>query len=90
MPFCEWAPGGDGPISLYELAHLLVELSGQGSVELVPWPIERKKIDIGDVYSSYTKIEQALGWRPTTDLRTGLATTLAYYRQHWAQYAPEE
>lgn len=82
--------GGDGPVSLYELAHLLVELSGQGSVELVPWPIERKKIDIGDVYSSYAKIEQALGWRPTTALRTGLATTLAYYRQHWAQYAPEE
>lgn len=78
--------GGDGPISLYELAQLLVELSGRGQVALVPWPAERKKIDIGNVYSSYAKIEQALGWRPTTDLRAGLAATLAYYRQHWEQY----
>jgi UDP-glucose 4-epimerase len=78
--------GGQAPVSLYELAHLLVELAGQGSVQCIPWPEDRKRIDIGDVYSSYAKIEAALDWRPTTDLRTGLAATVAYYREHRQQY----
>lgn len=78
--------GGDMPVSLYDLAHLLVEIAGQGSVRLVPWPEERKRIDIGDVYSSYAALEAALGWRPTTSLRDGLARTVAYYREHWPHY----
>jgi len=78
--------GGQHPINLYDLAQLIVTLAGQGSVRLIPWPEERKKIDIGDVYSSYAKIETALGWRPTTDLRTGLAQMIAYYQQHGQHY----
>jgi UDP-glucose 4-epimerase len=80
--------GGQQPISLVELAHLLVEIAGRGSVRLVPWPEERKRIDIGDVYSSYAKIETVLGWRPTTTLPDGLARTVDYYRQHWPHYWP--
>jgi UDP-glucose 4-epimerase len=78
--------GGQAPISLYDLAHLLVEIAGQGSVQLVPWPEDRKRIDIGDVYSSYAKIESTLGWRPTTDLQDGLRQTIAYYRRHRQHY----
>jgi UDP-glucose 4-epimerase len=78
--------GGAAPISLYDLAKQIVELAGKGDVRCVPWPEERKKIDIGDVYSSYTRIETELGWRPTTPLRQGLAHTLAYYNEHIARY----
>lgn len=78
--------GGQHPISLYDLAHIIVEIAGQGSVVTIPWPEDRKKIDIGDVYSSYAKIEAALGWQPQTDLRHGLAQTLAYYQEHGRQY----
>jgi len=84
--------GGQAPVSLYELAHLLVELTGRGEVQCIPWPAARKRIDIGDVYSSYAKIESALDWRPTTELRGGLAATVAYYQAHgqhyWAEEAP--
>mgnify|MGYP000849621463 CR=1 FL=1 len=78
--------GGAVPISLYDLACTIVELAGQGDVRLVPWPEERKKIDIGDVYSSYARIEGDLGWRPTMPLREGLGRTLAYYRENLAKY----
>ncbi len=44
-------------------------------MELVPWPEERKRIDIGDVYSSYARIEAELGWRPLTSLEEGLRST---------------
>ncbi|MBI2050352.1 MAG: NAD-dependent epimerase/dehydratase family protein [Parcubacteria group bacterium] len=73
-------------VSLKELAELLVELSGRGSCELVPWPEEKKKIDIGDYYGSFDKIKNDLGWQPKTPLREGLGKTIAYYKEHLDKY----
>jgi len=78
--------GGTAPISLLDLARLIVEIAGRGSVALVPWPENRKKIDIGDVYSSYARIEAALGWRPVTALTDGLERTIAYYARYLDNY----
>jgi UDP-glucose 4-epimerase len=78
--------GGLAPISLLELARLLVEIAGRGSIRLSPWPEERKRIDIGDVYSSYALIEETLGWHPVTTLRDGLRQTVDYYRQYGRYY----
>jgi UDP-glucose 4-epimerase len=78
--------GGGAPASLEELAKLLVELAGRGSYTLVPFPPERKKIDIGDFYGDIGKIRGALGWQPRIGLREGLASTLAFYREHKERY----
>jgi UDP-glucose 4-epimerase len=74
--------GDAPPISLADLAQLLVELNGRGSWELVPFPPDRKAIDIGDFWADFGKIERGLGWRPTVELRDGLAATLRYYQEH--------
>ena len=78
--------GGDGAISLLELARMLIEISGRGSYALAPFPPERKLIDIGDFQADASKIERALGWRPRVPLRAGLEKTVAYYRQHKEHY----
>jgi len=78
--------GGDGHISLLELGELLVGIAGTGSVKPIPFPTERKSIDIGDFYADWSAIEAALGWRPTVPLEEGLARTLAYYREHGERY----
>ena len=78
--------GGEQPVSLLELARLLVELAGHGSFRLVPFPPERKRIDIGDFYADTSKIRAALGWLPERPLRDGLRETLAYYRAHKEHY----
>ncbi len=78
--------GGAEPISLAELADELIAQTGCDSVRPVPFPPERQIIDIGNVYSSFAKIEAALGWRPRTSLRDGLAQTIAFYQQHREQY----
>jgi UDP-glucose 4-epimerase len=70
--------GGDEPVSLLTLVELLIELAGRGSFRLVPFPEDRKRIDIGDFYADATKIERALEWRPRTSLRAGLERTLAF------------
>src|SRR6266511_2306320 len=74
--------GDDEVVSLLELAELLVELNGGGAYEVVPFPRERKAIDIGDFYADFGKIRAKLGWRPNVRLHEGLAETLAFYREH--------
>ena len=73
-------------VSLKELAELIVRINGQGRYELVPFPEDRKTIDIGDYYSDFTKIEKSLGWEPKVTLEQGLQETLAYYRANHAHY----
>ena len=48
--------------------------------EIVPFPSEAEAIDIGDYSGAFDKFEKATGWRPATDLRTGLEKTVAWYR----------
>jgi UDP-glucose 4-epimerase len=78
--------GDAHPLSLRELAELLIELAGQGSFRLVPFPAERRRIDIGDFWADTAKIRAALGWEPQVPLRTGLAQTLDFYRLHKEHY----
>ena len=77
--------GGD-PISLGELAQLLIELNGGGEWQLIPFPPDLEAIDIGDFWADFGKIERELGWRPTVGLRDGLPATLRYYREHGASH----
>ncbi len=78
--------GGDDPICLRDLAEMLVEVNGAGCFRVVPFPPERKIIDIGDYYGDYRRIRAKLGWRPATDLREGLVRTLAFYREYRHHY----
>jgi UDP-glucose 4-epimerase len=79
--------GGSEPISLKALAELLVEVNdGQGSYEIIPFPSERKQIDIGDYYSDYRFAQSRLGWEPRTSLREGLKRTLEFYRANREYY----
>jgi UDP-glucose 4-epimerase len=72
--------GGDAPLSLLDLVKLLLEVSGGGSYRLVPFPEERKRIDIGDFHADTRKVRSTLGWEPKVPLPRGLAETVAYYR----------
>ena len=78
--------GDAHPVSLLELVKLLVEVAGAGSWTIVPFPAERKRIDIGDFYADTARIRKALGWEPKVPLRQGLAETIAWYRKHKEHY----
>jgi nucleoside-diphosphate-sugar epimerase len=81
--------GAADPISLYDAAQLLVQIANQGSFSLVPFPPDRKAIDIGDYYADYGKIKAALEWQPTVSFNEGLQHTLEYYRIDGPHYWEE-
>jgi UDP-glucose 4-epimerase len=78
--------GGSEPISLQELAELLLDVAGSGSYEIVPFPADARRIDIGDYYADCRHIGAVLGWQPRTSLSTGLAESVAFYREHARHY----
>lgn len=78
--------GAFDPINLKDTAQLLVDVAGAGKYQLVPFPPDRKAIDIGDYYADYRKIRAKLGWQPKVGLREGLAKTIQYYREHGTHY----
>lgn len=73
-------------INLKDLAAMMVDLNGRGSYQIVPFPPDRKAIDIGDYYSEFAKAEKALGWSPKVGLREGLRRSLEYYRREHRHY----
>jgi UDP-glucose 4-epimerase len=78
--------GGPPPVSLSELAALLVEVNGGGFYETREYPADRKRIDIGDYYADSLKLQTELGWSARTDLRSALRKTLDYYRVELPHY----
>jgi UDP-glucose 4-epimerase len=78
--------GGSEPISLKDLVSLLIDVAGSGSVRYVPWPVDKKIIDIGSFYADSTRFQCAVGWEPRVMLRAGFTKTLEYYRQHASAY----
>ncbi len=78
--------GGESPYTLEAFVRLLIRISGSGSYRLVPFPPEKRTIDIGNVYSSFAKFKFATGWAPRVSLEEGLMRTVEYYKRHRAHY----
>jgi UDP-glucose 4-epimerase len=78
--------GGIEPISLRDVTDLLVETAASGRYRMVPFPPDRKAIDIGSIYVDDSKIRRALHWQPRIDMREGLTRTVGFYREHHQHY----
>lgn len=78
--------GSDEIINLRDLAAKLIALHKSGEFRIIPFPPDRKAIDIGDYYSDYRLIREQLGWQPRVNLAEGLERTLRYYSAYREQY----
>lgn len=71
--------------SLLEFVGLLKELCG-AEHEVVPFPADRKIIDIGDYYGSFERFFAATGWAPRVPLAEGLRRSVAFFQEHRNHY----
>jgi len=76
----------DTHISVADLAEATVRHIGGGRVRHVPWPDDRKAVEIGDAVISNAKIRERLGWGPTFSLEEGLRLTRDYYSSCLSEY----
>ncbi|WP_231035339.1 SDR family NAD(P)-dependent oxidoreductase [Pectinatus frisingensis] len=72
--------------SLKKVAELLIKYTGKGNLQIVPFPEERKKIDIGDFYGDSNKLKMAIGWEAKVSLEDGLRKMIDYYQENKDYY----
>lgn len=78
--------GSSEVVSLKDLSEQIIKIAGSGRYDLVPWPADKKKIDIGDYYGDFSKIKKELSWEPKTNLAEGLSRTIDFYKNHLDKY----
>jgi UDP-glucose 4-epimerase len=65
----------DEHLSVAEIARRIVHTMGRGSLTHVPWPDERRRIEIDNVRISSERLRSLLGWRPRFSFDQGLERT---------------
>lgn len=81
-----WNCGREESISLLDFAEAVVRIAGSGSIEVVPFPEDRKRIDIGDFSTDSHRLREATGWHPKVELEEGLTRTIDFFREHGERY----
>jgi nucleoside-diphosphate-sugar epimerase len=79
--------GHDEPQSVRAFAEAVCGALG-GSTMSVPFPDDRRAIDVGDYWGSYERFRRATGWRPQIDVEEGVRRTADYYRDEARRAAP--
>lgn len=78
--------GTGDPISILEAAKLIVEISRKGKIEVVHYPKEKRRIEVGDYYADISKIKSVIGWSPEIGLRQGIQKTIRFYIKNKGTY----
>lgn len=78
--------GSPERFNFVDLAELCIDINGGGNYKIIPYPPDRKPIDIGDYYADFALIQKKLGWKPKVALREGLSKTLEFYRKNKEHY----
>ena len=78
--------GSGKPIKFIDLVKKVIEATGSGSFEKIPWPEDRKMIETGDYVADFNKIKNELGWDPVIGMDEGLQRTIDFYKKYRDKY----
>ena len=78
--------GSPAPISLEETASIMCAQVKGSSYELVPFPENRKAIDVGDFVCDYSSFSKALNWEPKTSFEEGISRSLDFFKGELEYY----
>lgn len=78
--------GTGKPVSFFELAQKIVDITETGKTAFTEFTQERKEVEPGDYYADITKIRRVVNWEPHTVLDDGISKTIAYYRKYRKEY----
>lgn len=77
---------GGTPVSLLEFVITAIKIYGKGEYEMVPFPKEREKIEIGDYIADYSRLSKDIGWKPKIGIKEGIEHTLKFYEKYKEHY----
>ena len=78
--------GAPDPMSLSETAKVMCHGIKGASWNLVPFPKDRKAIDVGDFICDYSSFSSAFRWDPKIKFEEGIKRSLEYFRSELEHY----
>ena len=78
--------GGQDSYSLEETARIMKDMVEGSSYEKIPFPRDRKAIDIGDFITDYSYFNRTFDWEPKVAFEEGMAKTIDFFRKSIKHY----
>jgi UDP-glucose 4-epimerase len=76
-------------LSVLAIAEAVAKACGGPKPQKVPWPSQRRSLEVGSVRLSGEKFRKATGFRESVPFEAGLKSTVAFFRQFPADYKLE-
>ena len=78
--------GSPDPISLESTAKIMCQKIEGSDYQMIPFPVDRKAIDVGDFISDYSVFRNQFGWEPKVSFEEGIQRSLEYFRKDIEHY----
>lgn len=77
---------GGQPVTLKSFVETVIKVLGEGKYKTVPFPNERKAIEVGNYVADIKKINTDVGWKPKVTIEEGVQKTIDYYKKYKRAY----
>ena len=78
--------GANDPLSLEETAKIMCYQIVGTEYEMVPFPQDRKAIDVGDFICDYSSFSNSFGWKPKISFEKGISKSIEFFKKELRYY----
>ena len=78
--------GAPDPLSLEDTAKIMCQSIEDSDYKMIPFPEDRKAIDVGDFICDYSAFRDQFGWEPKVSFEDGIQRSLEYFRKDIEHY----
>jgi UDP-glucose 4-epimerase len=78
--------GAPAPLSLEDTAKIMRQAIEGSDYQMIPFPEDRKAIDVGDFICDYSAFRDQFGWEPKVKFEEGIKKSLEYFRTELEHY----
>jgi dTDP-glucose 4,6-dehydratase/UDP-glucose 4-epimerase len=78
--------GAPDPLSLESTAKIMCQKTEGVDYQMIPFPEDRKAIDVGDFICDYSAFRDQFGWEPKVSFEDGIQRSLEYFQKDIEHY----
>jgi len=78
--------GAPDPLSLEDTAKIMCQKIEGGDYQMIPFPDERKAIDVGDFICDYSAFRNQFGWEHQVNFEEGIQRSFKYFKDEIEHY----
>ena len=78
--------GGPDPLSLEDTAKIMCQKTEGGNYQMIPFPEDRKAIDVGDFICDFSAFSNSFDWQPKVSFEEGIIQSIDFFKEELNYY----